>query len=449
MNAALQSSLAVTGCIRGNLVDPVVLLQELIRFPTENPPGDVRACVGFIQEVLGLLGIDSTIYARDAMRPNLVARLPGRGVAPPLLLTGHIDVVPVSGQRWTVDPFAGLMKDGFIWGRGALDMKGGLAMLIAAFVAMRDSPPPGDVVLCVLCDEETGGQNGAGFLVDDHPELFAGVRHAIGEFGGFSFDLFGSRFVPIQVDERQFVGITANIFEAGGHAALKGTANAAVSAARFVQKVSSLVFPIVETVPTKRMLRTMASSVGPVASAALRLLGIPKVAPLIIRVLGDRASALSSCMASSVTVTMIQCGTKRNVVPSIAVVEMDARLVPGDSLENILERLRKLAPFGTKFTVHAQPRQKSETDMSQYERLEALLRKEYPGVIPVPMLLPGTTDARHFNRLDIQTYGFLPVAMPKGMAYMALIHGTDERIPVEALHVGARLIESYVSGYQG
>lgn len=443
------TSRAATTCVRGNAIDPVVLLQELIRFPTENPPGDVRDCVGFIQDLLGVLGIASTIYARDELRPNLVARLPGRGVAPPLLLSGHVDVVPVSGQSWTVQPFSGLIKDGFVWGRGALDMKGGIAMLLSAFVAMKESPPPGDVIFCVVSDEETGGHDGAGFLVDNHPELFAGVKHALGEFGAFSFDLFGSRFMPIQVDERQFVGITAHIFEAGGHAALSGTANAAVSAAQFVRDASRIVLPVVQTVATKRMLRTMALNVSSLASAALLLLSVPGIAPLVLRILGRRAAALSSCMKSAITPTVIRCGTKRNVVPSSAVVEMDARLVPGDSLENMLERLKRVAPKGTTFTVQAQHRQKASIDMSQYQQLENLLREEYPGAIPVPMLLPGSTDARHFNRLDIQTYGFLPVAMPKGMAYMTLIHGTDERIPVEALSTGTRLISKYVSEYQG
>jgi acetylornithine deacetylase/succinyl-diaminopimelate desuccinylase-like protein len=263
------TSRTTTTCVRGNAIDPVVLLQELIRFPTENPPGDVRDCVGFIQDLLDELGIASTIYAGDELRPNLVARLPGRGIAPPLLLSGHVDVVPVSGQSWTVQPFSGLIKDGFVWGRGALDMKGGIAMLLSAFVAMKESPPPGDVIFCVVSDEETGGQDGAGFLVDNHPELFAGVKHALGEFGAFSFDLFGSRFMPIQVDERQFVGITAHISEAGGHAALSGTANAAVSAAQFVREASRIVLPVVQTVATKRMLRTMALNVSPLASAAL------------------------------------------------------------------------------------------------------------------------------------------------------------------------------------
>jgi acetylornithine deacetylase/succinyl-diaminopimelate desuccinylase-like protein len=450
MTQQLQTiSSSPTACICGKAIDPVVLAQELIRFPTENPPGDVRDCIGFIQELLNALGIPSKIYARDARRPNLVARLPGRGSAPSLLLTGHVDVVPVSSQSWTVQPFAGLIKDGFLWGRGALDMKGGLAMMLSAFVAMKNSLPPGDVIFCAVSDEETGGQDGAGFLVDNHPELFAGVKHALGEFGAFSFDLFGRRFMPIQVDERQFVGITAHISEAGGHAALSGTANAAVSAAQFVRDVSRLALPIVLTAATKRMLRTMAFNVSLPASVALLLLSLPSTAPLILRILGGRAAALASCMRSAVTPTVVQCGTKRNVVPSSAVVDMDARLVPGDSLENLLERLKRVAPKGTTFTVQAQHRQKTAIDMSQFERLDALLRAEYPGAVPVPMLLPGTTDARHFSRLAIQTYGFLPISMPKGMAYMNLIHGADERIPVEALSTGARLISKYVSEYRG
>jgi acetylornithine deacetylase/succinyl-diaminopimelate desuccinylase-like protein len=450
MTQQLQAtpSIAAT-CVCDGVIDPVVLLQELIRFPTENPPGDVGGCVGYIENLLSTLGIASAIYASNEQRPNLVARLPGRGLVPPLLLYGHVDVVPVADQNWTVQPFSGLIKDGFIWGRGALDMKGGLAMLMSAFVAMKGDPPPGDVIFCVVSDEETGGHDGAGFLVNTHPELFAGVKHALGEFGAFSFDLFGSRFMPIQVDERQFVGITAHISEAGGHAALGGTANAAVSAAQFVRDVSRIVLPVVQTVATKRMLRTMASNVSPVASAALLLLSVPGIAPLILRVLGRRAAALASCMKSAITPTVIRCGIKRNVVPSSAVIEMDARLVPGDRLEDMLERLKRVAPKGTTFTVEAQPRKKTAIDMSQYQQLEDLLREGYPGAIPLPMLLPGTTDARHFNRLGIQTYGFLPVVMPKGMTYMSLIHGADERIPVAALSAGARLITKYVSEYRG
>uniref|UniRef100_UPI0018458783 M20/M25/M40 family metallo-hydrolase n=1 Tax=Ramlibacter sp. TaxID=1917967 RepID=UPI0018458783 len=223
---------AVPSCVRDGAIDPVRLLQDLIRFPTEH---DCRGCVAYIADLLAHFGISSTRHVQQEERPCLVARIAGRGSAPPLLLYGHVDVVPVAGQDWSVDPFAGLVRDGFVWGRGALDMKGGIAMLVTAFVAMHRTPPPGDVILCIVSDEESGGQDGAQFLVDAHPELFHGVRHALGEFGGFSFDLFGKRFMPIQVDERRFVGITAQVVAAGGHAALGGTGNAAVVAAELVR----------------------------------------------------------------------------------------------------------------------------------------------------------------------------------------------------------------------
>src|SRR5215218_3482450 len=174
---------------------PAELLQRLIRFDTTNPPGNERACVEWIAGVLRDAGLNPRIVAKDAERPNLIARVPGEGLAPPLLLQGHIDVVAAKGG-WSRPPFGGEIAEGYVWGRGALDMKGGVAMMLAAFLraATADAPPPGDVLLCLLSDEERAGDHGARFVVDKHPELFDGVRFAIGEFGGFTMDLAGRRF---------------------------------------------------------------------------------------------------------------------------------------------------------------------------------------------------------------------------------------------------------------
>ena len=164
------------------------LLQELIRFDTTNPPGNEAACIDFVREQLEQVGLESRIYAKEPSRPNLVARLEGEGRAAPLLLYGHVDVVTTAGQAWTHPPFEGKLVDGEIWGRGALDMKGGVAMLVSAVVRAKAEGvrPPGDLVLCVLADEEDGGDVGARFLVEEHPELFEGIRFALGEFGAFS-----------------------------------------------------------------------------------------------------------------------------------------------------------------------------------------------------------------------------------------------------------------------
>ena len=167
---------------------PDDLLQHLIRFDTTNPPGDEADCIAYIRDVLADAGISATILARDPARPNLVARLAGRGEAPPLLLYGHVDVVTTAGQTWSHPPFAGDVADGAIWGRGALDMKGGVAMMLAAFLraAAEHDPLPGDVIFAALADEENWGDYGARYLVDEHADLFRGVRYAIGEIGGFT-----------------------------------------------------------------------------------------------------------------------------------------------------------------------------------------------------------------------------------------------------------------------
>ncbi|MBV8823138.1 MAG: M20/M25/M40 family metallo-hydrolase, partial [Ktedonobacteraceae bacterium] len=167
---------------------PAELLQQLIRFNTTNPPGNELACITYINTLLKEAGFQTTILASDPARPNLITCLRGSGNAPPLLLQGHVDVVTTEKQNWQQPPFAANEIDGYIWGRGALDMKGGVAMMIAALrrAKAENISLPGDVVLTVLSDEEAGSRLGAQFLVEQHPELFKDIRYALGEFGGFS-----------------------------------------------------------------------------------------------------------------------------------------------------------------------------------------------------------------------------------------------------------------------
>ncbi len=181
--------------------DPVELLRQLIRFDTTNPPGNEAQCIGWIKDLCDGAGLLTRILAKDAARPNLLARLAGRGTAPPLLLQGHVDVVTTDGQSWRHDPFGAELIEGEVWGRGALDMKGGVAMMLGAILRFAEStePPPGDVLLCVLADEENLGPYGARFVVEEHSELFEGVRHALGEFGGARTEMAGLSTYPFQV----------------------------------------------------------------------------------------------------------------------------------------------------------------------------------------------------------------------------------------------------------
>ena len=199
---------------------PVDLLQKLIRFDTTNPPGNEGPCLTWLRELFEARGVEGLLLAGSPERPNLVVRVPGRGEAPPLLLQGHVDVVTTVGQAWTRPPFGGDLVDGWVWGRGALDMKGGLAMMTAALLRCLDgsTPPAGDVVLCCLADEEAGGVHGAQFLVDNHPGLFAGVRHGVGEGGAVSQHIGGRVFYPITVAEKRACRLRLRLRGPGGHA---------------------------------------------------------------------------------------------------------------------------------------------------------------------------------------------------------------------------------------
>ena len=201
---------------------PAELLQNLIRFDTTNPPGNERACIEYIHNLLKDAGVQADLLARTPDRPNLIARLKGSGDAPPLMLYGHVDVVTTQGQKWSYPPFEGRIVDGFIWGRGALDMKHGIAMYLAAILKAKAERIsfPGDLIFLATVDEETGCENGAKFLVEQHADLFDGVRYALSEFGGASISIAGKRFYPIQTSEKLVCPVRITFHGKGGHGAV-------------------------------------------------------------------------------------------------------------------------------------------------------------------------------------------------------------------------------------
>ena len=236
---------------------PVELLQRLLRFDTSNPPGNERECIDWIRGLLEDLGCEVRIVASEAERPNLIARLAGRGECAPLLLQGHVDVVAARGQ-WRHEPFAGELHDGYVWGRGALDMKGGVAMMLAAFMRAKASgtPPPGDVILCLMADEEAGSELGAEFLVREHPELFTGVRYAIGEFGGFTMDVAGRRFYPIMVAEKQVCWSRAILRGPAGHGSMPIRDGAMGRLGRLLERLDRRRLPVHVTTVARAMIET-------------------------------------------------------------------------------------------------------------------------------------------------------------------------------------------------
>jgi acetylornithine deacetylase/succinyl-diaminopimelate desuccinylase-like protein len=429
-------------------IPPAGLLQRLIRFDTTNPPGNERECVEWIAGVVRAAGLEPRVLAKDPERPNLIARLPGAGSAPPLLLQGHVDVVPAKGN-WSKPPFGGEVSGGYVWGRGALDMKGGVAMMVAAFlrVAQSDVPPPGDVLLCVVSGEETGGDDGAAFLVEEHRELFAGVRFAIGEFGGFSLDVAGRRFYPMMVSEKQLCLVRATLRGPAGHASLPIRGGATGRLGRLLAALDRRRLPVHVTPVVRSMIDAMADEVPAPAAVPLRALLRPRLTDPVLDLLGERLSLFDALLHNTASPTIVRGGESANVHPDEVSVDLDCRLLPGFGANAVLDELRGLAGVEMDLQVLRHDPGPPAVDFGLFETLGDILRSLDRSARPIPLLMPASTDGRHFARLGIQTYGFLPMQLPAEMRFMELVHAEDERIPVDALEFGTaaicRLLERF------
>jgi acetylornithine deacetylase/succinyl-diaminopimelate desuccinylase-like protein len=426
---------------------PAELLQRLIRFDTTNPPGNERECVAFVEGLAREAGLETKLVAKDDDRPNLVARLPGRGEAPPLLLHGHVDVVTTEGQEWSHDPFAAEIHGGFVWGRGALDMKGGVAMMTAATLraAADEETPPGDVLLTVLADEEAGSPNGAAFLVEEHPELFEGVQHALGEFGGFDIEIAGKNFFLVEVAEKEVCWCKAVIRGPGGHGSLPMRDGAMARLGETLRRLDRKRLPAHVTPVARRMIETIAAELPIHLATPLRALLQPAITDRVLDVLGERGRPFDPLLHNTVNATIVSGGHKINVVPSEVELDLDARLLPGQTPDDLLRELGNLLGEHVELDVSLNDPGTGEPDMALWDTLVASLHEEEPDATVVPFLMPGVSDARFFARLGIQTYGFLPMRLPADMNFMSLIHAADERIPVDAVDFGTRAIERVIA----
>jgi acetylornithine deacetylase/succinyl-diaminopimelate desuccinylase-like protein len=431
--------------------DPAEVLQQLIRFDTTNPPGNEKACINWVQGLCDAAGLSTRVVAMDPSRPNLIARLEGRGAAPPMLLQGHVDVVGTEGQSWRHDPFGGELIDGEIWGRGALDMKGAVAMMLGAVLrlAAADRPPPGDVLLCVLADEENLSNFGAKFLVEEHPELFAGVRHAIGEFGGARSELAGLATYPIQVGEKHVCWTRATIRGPGGHGSLIMRGGAMARLARLLTALDSRRMPVHITDIPRSMVHELAAALpagGPELAAALLN---PEQTDATLDLLGDAGRPIDPMFHNTANATVLHGGNKINVIPSEIHLDLDARLLPGQTDEDFFRELRELAgdPDLELEAVSYEPGTDS-VDLSLLPLLGDVIKQAAPGAVPLPLLLTGASDARFFARIGIQTYGFTPMRLPADMNFTTLIHAADERAPAEEIRWGSDRMHDVLTRYR-
>ena len=420
---------------------PAELLQELIRFDTTNPPGAERVCVERIGALLSEEGIEWQAYAARPERPNLVARLPG-GPGPGLVLQGHVDVVTTVNQRWTRPPFGGELVDGWIWGRGALDMKNGVAMMVSAFLrAKREATRlPGDLLLVVLADEEAGGMEGAAWLTDNHPELFTGVRHTIGEGGGYSSLMGGIRFYPIMVSEKRGCQLQLTFQGPGGHGSLPMRGGAMAKLGEVLGALNRTRLPIHLTEPVRLQLEGMRDRfLGERAALFNRLLE-PGHADEALDELGAEGRSLDAALHNTVNATIVEGGLKINVIPSEVHLSLDGRLLPGQGPEDMIRELRAIVGEEPEIEVVKLGPAQPEPDLRGFQVLADIIRELDPDGVPLPYLVSGGTDGRHFAKLGISTYGFTPVTLPAGFDAWTTIHDADERIPAAALDFGTEAI---------
>jgi acetylornithine deacetylase/succinyl-diaminopimelate desuccinylase-like protein len=425
------------------------LVQELIRFDTTNPPGNEAPCIEFIRALLGDAGVEAQIYAKEPGRPNLVARLPG-GSKPPLLLQGHVDVVTTVNQEWRHKPFGGDIVDGYLWGRGALDMKGGVAMMVTAVLRAHErGGAKGDLVLAVLSDEEAGGIFGARWLVDTHPELFTGIRHAIGESGGVALHLGGRRFYPIMVSEKRGCQMLVTLRGPGGHGSIPAHGGAMAKLGEMLTRLDAGRLPVHITTPVRELLEGMRDALDePLRSGVAALLD-PARTDAALAELGPLSRGLDASLHNTVNATIVSGGLKINVIPSEVSVQLDGRLLPGFGPEDMVRELRAVVGPEPEIEVVLVGPAQPEVDLSQLDLFASVLKEADPGCVPVPSLVTGGTDARHFARLGIRTYGFLPLNVPPDFNSSSTIHAADERVPVSALEFGAECVFEAVMRYRG
>lgn len=427
-------------------------LVRLIRFDTTNPPGNETPAALYLKQILEREGFDELHLLEAApRRGNLVARLRGDGSRPPLLLSAHLDVVPAEPERWTHPPFAGVIADGAVWGRGAVDMKHMAAMSLMVLILARRQGLPlrRDLIFAAVADEEAGSDYGAGWLVENHPDLLR-AEYALNEVGGMMMPIAGRRCYPIQVAEKGVCWLRMRARGRPGHGSTPHGDNAVVHLGQAVARLrDSRAMPLHITPPVAASVRALAAGLPFPRGLLLRGLLSRRTAPLILRQLPeDQADLFRALLSNTVTPTRLQAGAKVNVIPSLAEAELDCRLLPGQTPEDAMRELQaivgpevELEPF------RVLPGVAFDSDTDLFRLLQQVLLAHDPEALPVPTMISAYTDARHFARLGATVYGFTPGLLPEGTSFAGLAHGHDERIPVASLHLGVRVLWDVVQAF--
>jgi acetylornithine deacetylase/succinyl-diaminopimelate desuccinylase-like protein len=424
--------------------DEVVgICSDLIRIDTTNPgdnsgPGERRAAE-HVAALLAEVGVEPDILESDRKRASVVARVAGADSSrPALLIHGHLDVVPANAADWQLDPFSGELHDGCVWGRGAVDMKDMDAMVLAVIrQRMREGRRPArDVVLVFPADEEAGGSYGARWLVDNHPHLFEGCTEAIGEVGGFSVTFGGRRHYLLQTAEKGMAWLRLTARGRAGHGSMLNPENAVTELAETVATLGRHEWPERLIPTTQAFLESACAALGvDFPSNELRL-SIDKLGP-ISRIVG-------ATLRNTVNPTGLSAGYKVNVVPQSASAEVDGRFLPGYEEEFFAEIDRLLGPNVEREFIHHDIAVETTFDGALCEAMVGALQAEEPGASVMPYCLSGGTDAKSFSTLGIRCFGFAPLRLPADLDFSGMFHGIDERVPVDALAFGTRVLDKFL-----
>ncbi len=433
--------------------EAVDLCRDLIRFDTTNPPGDERACADFVAERLTDAGLEPVVLDSQDRRRNVVARLKGTGDAPPLLLTGHIDVVPASPEYWTHPPFEGVIADGCLWGRGAVDMKNHVAMSLALIrrMAKEGITPKRDIIFAAVADEEQGCRAGSLWLCENHPELVQ-AEYALGEGGGFNIHFAGKPVFTMQVAEKGVCWMRARLEGPPGHGSMPRRDSAVVRLAHAIGKLGREGLPVHRTPVVEAFLEGVLAEQPAAARPIMRQAFRPEVAPhLLPRILPPNVhQGLMAMLANTASPTVFRSGRSVNVIPPEASIEIDGRYLPGQTEADFLRELRAeldLPELAVEVMHSMPPILLEDWNSPLHQTIHEVMRTAAPGIPVVPYMLPGFTDAKAFASIGVKWVGFAPVKLPKEMRFADLFHAHDERIPVDGLAWGARVLADIVTRY--
>ncbi|GAA2014605.1 M20/M25/M40 family metallo-hydrolase [Brevibacterium samyangense] len=423
--------------------EAVDICRELIRFDTQNwgngKANPERPAAEYIAGLFAEVGLESVIHEAAPGRASLVARIPGTDPsAGALVVHGHTDVVPADASEWSVDPFSGELRDGLVWGRGAVDMKDMDAMIIAAVrqIVREGLRPRRDLVVAMFSDEENGGTFGARWMVENHPELFAGATEAISEVGGYSADVRGQRVYLVQTAEKGGVGITLRATGTAGHGSQINRDNPVTKLARAVARIGNHEWPQRPPLATLELLRGVAD-----------LTGIPFAEenyPVLLDELGSVRKFVGATFVNTSNPTQLMAGYKQNVIPGTAEAVIDCRTLPGQA-DELVATLRELCGDDAEVVVRLN-RDALEAPMEGrlWDTMVDSLLAEEPTAKVLPYTLSGGTDNKSLALLGIEGYGFAPLRLTNDLDFPAMFHGVDERVPASAIEFGTKVLGRFL-----